>query len=327
MFLNINMSSTFKYRRLALSLAALGVVSALAGGATVAFYGDVERSTGNTFTAGGVELKVDSVSHYNNMICTDMGVQAEPRYQWKAEVGFTPDPDHFPAVNSACNGTWSETNLVAGVHKFFNFLDLKPGDNGEDTISLHVYDNPAWGRFEIANVVDQDNDCTEPEQTMEDGGCTDPDGDGEIDSYLTFSGWVDQGAIPGFQCGAGGPNNARCVADPTEGDNIYQVSEGQMFWQEELVSEIDTFDLAPVFAAAYDAMGCTEVDGDTAYGVCHGFAEDGRMVPSVTYYFGLAWDLPLQGTGNDAQTDTYGADMIFRVEQHRNNPNPFQPII
>ncbi len=320
------MSSTFKYRRLTLSLAALGVVGALAGGATVAFYGDVERSTGNTFTAGGVDLRVDSVSHYNNMICTDVSTSSNPVYEWRPEVGFSPAGDHYPVTGTACTGTWNESNLVVGVHKFFNFLDLKPGDFGEDTISLHVYDNPAWGRFEIANVVDADNDCTEPEQGAEDGSCTDPDGNGEIDNYLTFTGWVDQGATPGFQCGEAGPDNAMCEEDPTEGDNIYQQAEGPKFWDQELVSEINTFDLAPVLASAYDLMSCTDTDGDTAYSNCHGFAEDGRMVPSVTYYFGLAWDLPLQGTGNDAQTDSFGADMIFRVEQHRNNPNPFQAI-
>ena len=53
---------------------------------------------------------------------------------------------------------------------------------------------------------------------------------------------------------------------------------------------------------------------------CHGFAEDGRMVKSTTYYFGLAWDFPL-ATDNDAQTDEYIADMTFQVVQHRNNPD------
>ena len=319
------MTNALQYRGLALSVLALGVIGALVGGATVAFYGDVERSTGNTFTAGGVELLVDSTSHYNNMICTDMG-QADPRYQWQPEDGLKILLDHFPVPGSECDGTWEETDLEDGVHTFFNFLDLKPGDFGEDTISLHVYDNPAWGQFVIDGVIDQDNTCTDPEQEAEEGSCVDPDGDGEIDDYLVFAGWVDQGSVPGFQCGAEG---AECEADRTEGDNVYQESEGPKFWDNELIGDLGPFDLAPVFAAAYQIMECDvdgEVDGDTDYALCHGFAEDGRMVPSVTYYFGLAWDLPLLETGNDAQTDTFGVDMTFRVEQHRNNPDPFQAI-
>ncbi|MDC1205379.1 SipW-dependent-type signal peptide-containing protein [Candidatus Pacebacteria bacterium] len=316
-------------KKILLGIAALGLVGAVAGSATVAFYNDVERSTGNTFTAGGVELRVDSVSHYNSMICVDVG-DTSPLYEWQPESGFSPLPGHFPEAGTECDGTWAETDLVEGVHTFFNFLDLKPGDEGEDTISLHVYDNPAWGQFLVEPVIDRDNTCTDPEQEAEgDGICQDPDGDGEIDNYLRFDGWVDQGAISGFQCGAQGPDNAQCTEDPTEGDNIYQDTEGPKFWDNELIGDLGPFDLAPVFATAYSLENCSslgEIDGDTNYGECHGYAEDGRMVASVTYYFGLAWGLDLQETGNDAQTDTYSADLTFRVEQHRNNPNPFQPI-
>lgn len=315
------MTRTLQIRGPMLSLIGLGVVAALVGGATVAFYGDVERSTGNTFTAGGVELHVDSVSHYNNMVCTEVD---ENTYQWQPEAGFDPSSDHFPQAGTDCDGTWGETDLVDGVHKFFNFLDLKPGDQGEDTISLHVYDNPAWGQFLVENVVDQDVTCTDPEQQAEDGACAD-DADGEIDNYLTFTAWLDQGAIPGFQCGAQGPDNAQCDTDPTEGDNIFQDTE-VVFWDGVKAGDLGPFDLAPLLSSAYDSYGCADdgaVDGNTDYDVCHGYAADGRMVPSVTYYFGLAWDLPLDETGNDAQTDTYQADMVFRVEQHRNNPNPF----
>jgi len=157
------MTKTVSYRGLLLSLLALGVVGMLASGATVAFYGDVERSTGNTFTAGGVELLVDSVSYYNNMVCTDTDDDGFGD-EWQPVPGFTPEAGQYPAAGSACDGTWEETDLEDGVHKFFNFDDLKPGDAGADTISLHVYDNPSWGRFLVENVVDTDGTCTDPEQ-------------------------------------------------------------------------------------------------------------------------------------------------------------------
>ena len=118
------------------------------------------------------------------------------------------------------------------------------------------------------------------------------------------------------------------LVDPTEGDNIYQDCEGPYFWENTLIGDLGPFDLAEVFSAAYYAY-CSDTAyydpaGDNDYDVCHGFAEDGRMVKSTTYYFGLAWDFPL-ATGNDAQTDEYTADMTFQVEQHRNNPTPFAP--
>ena len=314
-------------KKILLSVATIAFAGAAVVGLSGAFYKDVETSTGNTFTAGGLELLVDSESHYNGMVCTDMGEGVDPRYQW--QVGASGIVADFPAEYSECNGTWAEADLVEGVHKFFYFDDLKPGDSGEDTISLHVYDNDAWGQFIIDGVIDRDNSCTGPEIKVEDETgtiCEDPDGDGEIDEYLTFTGWLDQGEIPGFQNGGDVPGVT--PTDPTEGDNIYQDCEGPYIWENELISNLGPFELSEVFSEAYHAL-CSDTAyfdpaGNNEYGECHGFAEDGRMVKSTTYYFGLAWDLPL-ATGNDAQTDEYTADMTFKVEQHRNNSTPFLP--
>jgi hypothetical protein len=49
---------------------------------------------------------------------------------------------------------------------------------------------------------------------------------------------------------------------------------------------------------------------------------DGHMTASITYYFGIGWELPDE-VGNEAQTDIFSADMTFEVEQYRNNPTPF----
>ena len=311
-------------KKILLSVATIAFAGAAVVGLSGAFYKDVETSTGNTFTAGGLELLVDSESHYNGMVCTDMGDVVDPRYQWQEPAGT--EPADFPVKGSECNGTWSETDLE-DIHKFFYFTDLKPGDSGEDTISLHVYDNDAWGQFVIDGVIDRDNTCTGPEIRVEgEGVCVDPDGDGEIDNYLVFNGWLDQGETPGFQNGEDVPGST--PTDPTEGDNIYQDYEGPYFWENTLIGDLGPFDLADVFSKAYLAYCVDDAydsNGDNDYDVCHGFAEDGRMVKSTTYYFGLAWDFPLS-TGNDAQTDEYTADMTFKVEQHRNNPTPFQPI-
>jgi hypothetical protein len=197
---------------------------------------------------------------------------------------------------------------------------------GENTISLHVYDNDAWGCFIVDNVVDSDVTCTEPEsEDADDPSCT-PNGnvaDGELAEAITFDAWLDDGATPGFQCND--PENAetagaRCDADPTEGDNIFQEAEGPMFWEGETVDEASEgpFAMSDVLSAAYTLNGCTDTDGNTDYGSCHGLAADGRMVGSATYYWGLAWNVPDEA-GNEIQSDAMTLDMIFEVVQHRNN--------
>ncbi|MDD5433725.1 MAG: TasA family protein [Candidatus Pacebacteria bacterium] len=47
-------------KKIIISLAIIGIVGAIAVGGTVAYFTDTETSTGNTFTAGTLDLKVDS---------------------------------------------------------------------------------------------------------------------------------------------------------------------------------------------------------------------------------------------------------------------------
>ncbi len=311
-------------KKILLSLSMLALVGAVVVGATGAFYGDTETSTGNTFTAGSIELKVDSQSHYNGMTCTNgVWLPSNDPTNFGSPVGF-------PVSGSPCDGTWSETDLENGVQRFFNFSDLKPGDHGEDTISLHVYNNDAWGRFVVVPTRDADNTCTDPEQEAENGACSDPNGDGEMDDNLLFTGWLDQGSTPGFQnVDANGDvidaGDGKLV-DTTEGDNIYQDYEGPKFWDGDTINNL-TNDFQGVLALEYQRSCTTDPfygnpDGGNDYGYCQGLAADGRMVGSTTYYFGLAWELPLD-TGNEVQSDEYTADLTFEVEQRRNNPSPF----
>jgi predicted ribosomally synthesized peptide with SipW-like signal peptide len=57
-------------KKILLSLGTLVVVGAVVAGATIAFYNDTETSTGNIFTAGSIDLKVDHTkSTYNGNEC------------------------------------------------------------------------------------------------------------------------------------------------------------------------------------------------------------------------------------------------------------------
>jgi len=91
----------------------------------------------------------------------------------------------------------------------FTASDVKPGDKGEETISIHVDDNPSCGSVAINLTDDSDNGCTEPEEQEEADCATDPDG--ELNDNLTFAIWNDEGNIEGWQGKEG---------DPEEGDNI-----------------------------------------------------------------------------------------------------------
>jgi|GEM_PF-1329198 len=215
-----------------------------------------------------------------------------------------------------CEGTWEEADL--GAEKFFYLDDIKPGDHGENTISLHVYDNNAWGRVVLNNIGDSDSGCVEPEVEV-DHDCEeegDEGGDGELRENLLFSVWLDEGVIPGFQGGG---------LDFGEGDNIKQEAEPSVAEPAVLGEEGGEWNLWEVLMAARDAHPECEAedadgDGDTNYGVCHGLAADGHLVGSVTYYFGVDWRLPPE-TGNEVQSDSLSGDLGIETVQYRNNPD------
>jgi len=140
-------------KKILLSLLTVSAVAAVAFFGTRAFFSDTETSTGNTFTAGAVDLKIDSKCSYNG-------------------------------ASSAQCGTWDEKDLLS--EKFFNFADTKPGDYGENTISLHVIDNPAHACLYIENMVDAENGINEPESAVD----TTSD-KGELSSELHFFAWGD----------------------------------------------------------------------------------------------------------------------------------------
>jgi len=148
-------------KRIILSVAMIAAVAAVAIGATTAYFSDVETSTGNTFTAGAIDLKVDSQCSYNK--------------------GSMP-----------CVGTWGQDENSGGLditsQKFFSFDDLKPGDEGENTISLHVVNNDARACVIFDNMMNNDNGLTEPEGDVDSTGGV---GQGELAQELNVFAWAD----------------------------------------------------------------------------------------------------------------------------------------
>lgn len=137
------------------SVAVIGFVGALVVGSTGAFFSDTETSANNTLTAGAIDLKIDNESYYNGLLNRET--------------------------------TWELSDLDEG-HLFFNFGDLKPGDWGEDTISLHVNSNDAYACAYVTRTADDENTLVGPELEMQDD-----DVEGELDDELYFLWWADDG--------------------------------------------------------------------------------------------------------------------------------------
>ena len=113
-------------QRILISLGVIVFAGALVAGATGAFFSDTETSTGNTFAAGDIDLQIDNESY-----AIDYNIP-----------GFA-SPTGLLAFSSTTS--WILQNLGTGCQTknassspclFFRFLDLKPGDYGEDTISI-----------------------------------------------------------------------------------------------------------------------------------------------------------------------------------------------
>src|SRR3989344_8351940 len=134
-----------------------GIIAVVAFGVTRAFFSDTETSKDNVLQAGKLDLQIDNTSYYNG----------------------APSPET----------SWELNDLTDQL--FFNFLDLKPGDWGEDTISIHIDNNEAWACMDITLTATDDNGLTEPEG--EDGDLTSGAGEGELQNEIHFVWWKDDG--------------------------------------------------------------------------------------------------------------------------------------
>ncbi|MFC3476877.1 SipW-dependent-type signal peptide-containing protein [Halobacterium litoreum] len=120
-------------RRLLAGLGGIGAGAALGGTGTMAFLNDTESSEGNAVTAGELDLKIDWTEHYN-------GEKVE-----RQALTDAPGP-------------------------VFDLGDVKPGDWGEATISLHVFENPSYVHMAGDLTANHDNGLTEPEGEVDDTG-------------------------------------------------------------------------------------------------------------------------------------------------------------
>ena len=144
-------------------LASVGMIifaGAVAAGATGAFFSDTETSTGNTFTAGALDLQIDNESFVTN---SSGLLEASPSTSW-----ILSDP----------------------MGLFFNFSGLQPAAMGEDTISIHVNDSDSWACIAAKITSTTENNQNESEAAVD---VTTGANEGELQSHLEFAFWADDG--------------------------------------------------------------------------------------------------------------------------------------
>ncbi len=278
----------------------LASMSLIAVGSTGAFFSDTETSTGNTFAAGAIDLKVDNESYYNKNKCTNVGTPEIPLWQWQGSSAY-------PVPGTSCDTSFPLSDLDKGL-LFFNFNDMKPDDEGEDTISLHV-DNDAWACMDLSLTSNDDKSSTEPELSVPDAQeDINNTWDGELAQNLQFFWWAD------------------------DGDNVYEVGENTISGGIKTLYNLATS--TPFSVALADPTHNVWTPntpgpipgGQTVYiakGWCFGnltlnpVAAGQGVNPSVNS--GLLCD----GTAlnNLTQTDKATVDVAFRAVQSRNNPN------
>jgi predicted ribosomally synthesized peptide with SipW-like signal peptide len=298
--------------RILLSVGTLVFVGALALGATGAFFSDSETSSGNTLAAGAIDLGIDNESYYNGVFnegtSWKLSFDLDKCRENPDQQDDDPNDDFLPCY-------------------FFDFDDLKPGDYGEDTISIHVNNNESWLCADVTLTKNDDNTCTEPENDAdaEDGACQEPnddDADGDLAQELNFLWWADDGdnvLEEGERLLPGGPLGAIEVGSTATvplADSTFNIWTGG---QNDPVPAMEEDDIlyigkawcfGPISPAPDDQDGVGDAKspaGDNNENNEAGEPEDGGYTCDGSE------------VGNEAQTDVAMLDVTFRAVQARNN--------
>jgi predicted ribosomally synthesized peptide with SipW-like signal peptide len=268
-------------KKILISLSVIAAAAAVIIGGTTAFFSDTETSSGNTFTAGAIDLTVANTCYYNGKACINN--------LWKG-------------TQEACYCSWQFDNLTGKA--FFTFNDLKPGDIEKDTIALKVNNNPSWACAKVTINTNEENGCTEPE-LVDETSCA-ANSNGELAGKLNFIWWADM--------------NNNGVLDPAEAVSYHYV-EGSLADLTSGVgpyfgSTPGTM-LLTIADSSLNIFGNTPAPlaGDTTYQIGKAFCFGNLEVNSATG----AIECDGEPVDNSTQTDKITATLEFYVVQARNN--------
>jgi predicted ribosomally synthesized peptide with SipW-like signal peptide len=189
-------------RKVLAGLGTVGLASAGAGLGTAAFFSDTESFTNNSLTAGTLDLKLDYKATYqggegrlaalqgnypdaevigDGVYLLDQAPSPADLQEWENFV----QGDDFAFCSAA-----ADQYLVNGDGvPVFTLDDVKPGDYGEVTISLHICDNPAYLRLIGEIGENAENGQNDPEIAAEG---QDTDGIGELADEIQVRVWYDE---------------------------------------------------------------------------------------------------------------------------------------
>ena len=198
-------------RKMLAGIGVVGLASAGTGLGTSAFFSDEEEFVDNSLVAGELDLLVDWQQTY------DFGdghrfVSAHPDHDGDGEQSIAADNDagqirysdfpdeddedsngaNIPVLNCENIPPLSEAEFgvdpVTGeeMDTLVQFTDVKPGDAGEITFSLHLCDNPGYLWMQADNVSESGGVHTEPEMAVDADNL--PDLAGAIQATL----WYDE---------------------------------------------------------------------------------------------------------------------------------------
>jgi predicted ribosomally synthesized peptide with SipW-like signal peptide len=100
-------------KRILVSLSVIGVAAAAIIGGTIAYFNDTETSTGNIFTAGSIDLKVDHVwQTYNDIDCNtcQVTVKSDTSNVVVEKNGETLDSSYYAVLVNSIHPRWTAQN-------------------------------------------------------------------------------------------------------------------------------------------------------------------------------------------------------------------------
>ncbi|MFB6169869.1 MAG: vWA domain-containing protein [Haloarculaceae archaeon] len=202
-------------RKLLGGLGAVGLASAGAGLGTSAYFTDTEAFRSNRLQAGELDLVLDWQQTYYGPDSGPMyGTAGRPYVSaypdgdgdgvqdhvpqsfvvWAKREGYDlADPAGRHAAIDAFKAAFF-ANGADDMDPLVELTDVKPGDWGEVTMSIHFFDNPSYVRMVGGLVSDFENGATEPERASSDTTLGDPGpGEGELDEATEVLIWADDG--------------------------------------------------------------------------------------------------------------------------------------
>jgi len=281
---------TLSRRQILGGIGTVSIASVGAGVGTRAYFSDQETFTNNELTAGELDLKVDWQQTYNGDPVNafpdgdgdDVQDEIETRQEIASDAGL---PIDSPSVETAFREQFADVpdDRTAPL---IQLDDLKPGDEGEVTFSLHLFDNPGYIWLGSSNQSHAEGGFTEPElddiDEVDSRDTPPEDREGDLIDRIEATIWYD------------------------DGDNQQQDGETT------LVSGTLRTVLCRLGAGlALDADPSTETRD------C--FAGD------TTRHLGLRWSLPVDHA-NEVQSDSVTFDLGFATEQCRHNDGASAPF-